>query len=789
MPSDRAMAEALADAARSRDGVIAVGVMGAGHLEQRFGVPVQLEALGVQDVVVLLPWDVGRDSAQLTPDLADTVFGIPERNEPAALGPRPGVTLAQADGGLRVVDVAASSVAAAAGRPEARADRGVSRRLTAVMRLAPVVLLAVAAASLAGPAAHAGVHHVLYVSLEPDARTLRATDRIRLERPHPDAFQLSPRLAIERLEVDGRALHARRNGERVVLPLDAARTHDVVVRYAGTLEPVGDTIPAGLATGPEGTFLPSALWYPTFEAERFTYELTVDVPASQRAVAAGRLVGEEEHDGRWRATFAGDGPAEELSLFAGPWHIEERMHGQVRLRTWLHPEVAPLAAAYLEKTTWYLDLYQGWIGPYPYSAFHVASAPFPAGLGFPAMTLLGTQVLRLPFIRDTSLGHEVLHAWWGNAVSVDPREGNWAEGLTTFMADYTFVEWQGAEAAREQRLRWLRELALLPATRDQPIAAFRAKRHTAEQVVGYHKAAMVFVMLRDRIGADAFAGGIRRFAAAHRFRAATWSDLGAAFAVASGERLDEFFAQWLQRPGAPVLALHDVAAAGDAVSFTLTQQPPVWTVDVPVVVGTAGEPVVCQVRVVEASQRVTIALPAAPTALEVDPDARVLRRLSRAEVPPILRHVAFDPAATAVLAADDPDALAAAREVAAGLFEDTPPSAPADRPVPEGPLLIAGTTAAVARVLASAGLAGAPAEVAGRGTGRAWAARRPDGAPLAIVAGESADALRALARPLPHLGAQSWLVFDGARAVARGVWLPPARPLRVELAPAGAGDR
>jgi len=61
--------------------------------------------------------------------------------------------------------------------------------------------------------------------------------------------------------------------------------------------------------------------------------------------------------------------------------------------------------------------------------------------------------------------------------------------------------------------------------------------------------------------------------------------------------------------------------------------------------------------------------------------------------------------------------------------------------------------------------------VAGRGTAQLWTIPRAAGdRPVAVVSARDAAALAALARPLPHYGAQSWLVFDGRRALARGVW-------------------
>ena len=645
-----------------------------------------------------------------------------------------------------------------------------------------VVALAVAASVRA---ADVGVHHVLELRLDPAARTLHGVDRVTLAPHAPAAFILSPGFAVDRVQVDGRPIRSGGARDRHTLAIDGATPHDVVIEYHGALGPLPATGElTGPVASPEGSCLPGTGWFPSFGG-RFTYEITIDVPEPQRAVTSGRLTAETTAGGRARATFAADAPVTELAVFAGPYHVAERLHRGWRLRTYFDEPVADLADRYLDRVQDYLDLYDGWIGAYPYSGFAVVSGPFPVGLGFPGLTYMGTQVLRLPFIPDTSLGHEVLHSWWGNGVRTGAG-GNWAEGLTTFMADYTFVERRGVEAARDERLSWLRESSILPPADDLPLTAFTARTHAASQATGYHKAAFVFIMLRDLIGPDAFTSGVRRFWQAHRFGTAEWSDLEDAFSTASGVPLGPFFAQWVRRAGAPSLTVSHAAVVGVRVSFTLAQTRPPYALAVPVAIDTPDARSLRTVRLDGGRQTYALDAAGTPRALAVDPDLRVFRRLARDEIPPILREVAFDRAAIAVVAAHDDAERAAARDVAAAFFERPPAVGEASAaPLPSRALLLVGTTGGVTAMLAAAGL-GVPPELTA-GTARAWAARRPHGPALAVVAADGADALRAVARPLPHYGSQSFVVFDGARAVRHGLWPPPASPLRIDLtAAAGA---
>ncbi len=347
----------------------------------------------------------------------------------------------------------------------------------------------------------------------------------------------------------------------------------------------------------EGSFLPAgSAWYPQ-PAPLFSYRVALAVPAGQKAIVPGRLESEEVAggaSGRYRAVFAFSQRAEGIDLMAGPWIVREKIAtganaAPVRLRTYFPRDLDAmpgLAQGYLDDTARYIRGYSTEIGPYPFSEFSIVASPLPTGFGMPTLTYIGQDVLKLPFIRATSLGHEVLHDWWGNGVFVDYAHGNWSEGLTTFMADYAYKERESGDAAREMRQGWLRDFAAVPAGMHETLASFRSRTHGAAAAVGYGKAAMVFVMLRDLIGQDAFRRGVRVFWARYRQRVASWRDLQAAFEEASGRSLATFFDQWLDRAEGPSVTIAAASARREKgnvrLTLTLEQTAPAYALHLPV---------------------------------------------------------------------------------------------------------------------------------------------------------------------------------------------------------------
>jgi uncharacterized iron-regulated protein len=113
---DRAMAEVLAAAHRRPRNPLVVAILGSGHVVRGFGVPHQLKALGVGEVMTLLPWDATADCTELVKGYADAVYGLPALpNEARAQRARLGVVLERGAGGVVIKQVETDSIGATAG--------------------------------------------------------------------------------------------------------------------------------------------------------------------------------------------------------------------------------------------------------------------------------------------------------------------------------------------------------------------------------------------------------------------------------------------------------------------------------------------------------------------------------------------------------------------------------------------------------------------------------------------------------------------------------------------------
>ncbi|MCP3951985.1 MAG: M1 family metallopeptidase, partial [Desulfobacterales bacterium] len=391
----------------------------------------------------------------------------------------------------------------------------------------------------------------------------------------------------------------------------------------------------------ENVFL-TGPWYPRPDTP-VHYRLAVTLPDDFIAVSEAQSISLKKHSGLATFSFHFDNPLDGLHLAASTRYVvKTEHHAGVDIETYFFKADAALADTYIGYTKKYLDMYAGMLTPYPYKRFAVVENILPTGYSMPTFTLLGRAVVNLPFIVRTSLGHEILHQWFGNSVYIDTSNGNWAEGLTSYLADHHYAELDARGPAYRKQIL-LNYQAYVHADKALSVSRFINRQNRAQAAVGYGKAAMIFHMLRQRFGDDLFFDSLRTLIRDNTFRQAGWPDIRRAFEQTTGENLEGFFGQWLNRRDVPDLKIENPGLTfnGDklALRFDILQNQAPYRLSVPVTVTTAHSQKTQVVTVTQSPEEVIIPLDSPPLKVVIDGDYAIMRTLDMAEKPPILADI------------------------------------------------------------------------------------------------------------------------------------------------------
>jgi len=424
--------------------------------------------------------------------------------------------------------------------------------------------------------------------------------------------------------------------------------------------------------GEKGVFLsPSAHWYADTEKSLAQYTVQAFIPEKFHLITQGKLLEQSVDQGMRKVVWQVNYPTDGIHLVGAHYQIQKATDHGVDIYTYFFPETQELAPRYLQACQRYIAMYEELIAPYPFSKFAVVENFFPTGYGMPSYTLLGSQVLRLPFILYTSLGHEICHNWWGNSVYVDYDTGNWCEGLTTYFADYHYKELKSPRDAMEYRRDICRDFTVyVKKDKDFPLSQFTERSESASRAIGYGKSAMVFHQLRRIIGDSLFYQTFRTFYRDNKFRIASWKDIQAAAEKTVGKSLDWFFQQWIERPGAPIIRIKDIQVQEQVVEFTLSQPQPLYRLYVPVRLVTSESDTTRYIWFEKSVQTYQFPYHGEPRLIAVDPEFDVFRKLDRNEIPPTLAEIFAHDKIIVVLPDRAPDNLTAAYQRFASMYQE-----------------------------------------------------------------------------------------------------------------------
>ncbi len=374
-------------------------------------------------------------------------------------------------------------------------------------------------------------------------------------------------------------------------------------------------------------------WYPAIDL-MCRYETIVKAPGMKIVTEAT-----QRRESKEGTVYRYNYPLDTLHLVASSHHKIESLKSEsgVTVSTYFYPEDSRLSNTYLKKSADYFLKYKEMFGFTPFESFTIAEAPFPAGYSMPTFTLIGKQIIDKPFVLNSSLGHEIVHQWFGNYVYA-PYRGNWVEGLTTFYSDYLYAEEskRGAEYRKDLLIKYdsyvnyENEIALIE---------FTSKNKESKNAVGYGKSAFFFYMLEKKIGKEAFRHGIDKLLKEYPYKTASYKSLREIFEEVSGQRLLDFFKTWVYRKGAFDFRLSNIGLSfvDDRYILEFDVHSNGMLSRLPIKVCSDSECLWETIDLTKATHRLELDIE--PKKIVVDENYEIFRRLYPEEVPPVISRI------------------------------------------------------------------------------------------------------------------------------------------------------
>jgi aminopeptidase N len=378
-------------------------------------------------------------------------------------------------------------------------------------------------------------------------------------------------------------------------------------------------------------------WLPMIDHpyDKATGEFIVTAPSQYQVVANGLLIEELDLPNNLRRTHW------KQSVPIASWlhtvavarfssHLAGTIDG-IPIQTWVFPQDREAGRQLFDDQSRRAMLFfSSQIGPYPYEKLaNVQAAGFGGGTEYASAIFYGEKGVssgRGPVV------HEIAHQWFGDSVTARDWDEVWlSEGFATYFTLLFSEHDEGrdafADGLKRSRLQVLQLEQKLP---DSPVI-HRNLADMSKVLNGliYQKGGWVLHMLRSEVGTENFWTAIREYYRRYRNVNASTADLRAVFEQVSGQPLEWFFTQWLNRPGVPKIEgswRYDPVKKQVEVALSQTQTGEPYRVNVDVGITTAAGalPVIKRVDLTARRATMVFDVGAEPVSVALDPSTWLL---------------------------------------------------------------------------------------------------------------------------------------------------------------------
>lgn len=325
--------------------------------------------------------------------------------------------------------------------------------------------------------------------------------------------------------------------------------------------------------------------FPSFDepALKATFSLTAVIDAGDHAISNGAVISDTPGPsaGKHTVKFAVSPKMSTylVALVVGDFVCRDGHADGIPIRVCATPENQGLTGFALEAAEKNMSFFNRYYAiRYPFRKLDVVAVPdFSAGAMENTAAIFYRESLLLadpknvtPSAKETIAGvlaHEMAHQWFGDLVTMAWWDDIWLnEGFANWMATKPLQEWMPeAHAAVKEVEANQTALGLDALQSTRPIhksASTPAEINELFDGIAYEKGAAVLRMIERYLGRDAFRAGVNAYLERFQYGNAAAEDFWGTLAKTSGKPVDTIMADFVTKPGVPLVALRIACANG-----------------------------------------------------------------------------------------------------------------------------------------------------------------------------------------------------------------------------------
>jgi aminopeptidase N len=445
------------------------------------------------------------------------------------------------------------------------------------------------------------LHYRIEVAFEEDQRKVIGTTMLRV---HPladgiDSVVLdAAELDVESVSVgkSGSAGFVNRSPELVVRlgrVCGVTDTLDIRVMYSCTpkkglyfIQPDSSHPRRHRQIWTQGEDMDNHYWFPCYDFpnSKGTSEVIATVREDYTLLSNGRLVKASHDPNRKTRTFhwRQEKPHSSylIMLVAGDYHVTREMYGKIPLLYYVYPEDSSRVHLIFGRTSGMMKFFEEKIGErYPWDQYaQVIIDDFMwGGMENTSATTMNTSLVVdersvKEMSPDPTVAHELAHQWWGDLVTCRDWQHLWLnEGFATYFEKMYDEYADGTDAFQFAMM----EMSRAVRSSDRVLGRKPIVSRESHETNVYSRGAWVLHMLRDVVGERPFWNGLREYLRRHKYANAETHEFELALEDATGQNLEWFFYQWVQKAGFPQLEVKkEWNEQRGMLSVTITQTQP-----------------------------------------------------------------------------------------------------------------------------------------------------------------------------------------------------------------------